>query len=848
MAPMWWNNSDKKKHVGGTSSEDELREDGSYPRMTAITVGYNSHIMSLRVLYDNKDGQNYGHPDSAVPKKDTLKLGKKEYLIGVSGHYSQPGSANGGPPRRIRSLTLTRNNNKNKSYGVQEGEAFDLTCANVQIVGFHVRGSPDLESIGVIYHRDLINILKGKTNIQAFRPRGPQIRPDSALGKFGSDLTEKAKARKLDPVIGRSNEIDSCIEILCKRSSNNPLLIGEAGVGKTVISHGIAQKIADKDVPDLLKERRLISLDVNALIDGRLEKLKDVVEEVSKSNRHILLFIDEIHLLLKAETATGSDAANILKPMLAEGKLSCIGATTFDEYRKYIEKDRALVRRFETVEVDQSSVEYTVKILQGLCKVFEEYHGVTFSEPALQDAAKLSDRYITNKLLPSKAIAVIDRAASKVKLRVTNDESDTIKRGKRILHDIQDIKRLKHKMENDDMINLIQPHTSGRPVNNASFKESIALSLERELQHAKDELNKVKVELKESNLELGDEVTAEDIASVVSEMTKIPLEKLTESESEQLLQLGTELHKRVVGQEHAVEAVVKAVQRSRVVLGNQKRPTASFMFMGPTGVGKTELAKALAYLLFNTEEALVRFDMSAYKEKHAVSRLLGSPPGYKQHEEGGQLTEAIRRRPYSVILFDEIEKAHPELLEVLLPILDEGKIKDAAGRLVNFTNTVIIMTSNVGSKKILSDANDNLPYENLKKNAMEAARSHSHFKPEFINRIDEFLVFLPLSIDQIEAIVALQLEELEKRYASQREMKIQATPDAIKLLANLEDDDKQYGARPVRRVILDKVEDQLVQRILRQEFQNGDTISIGIESTSSSSSSSAQQLSFQKLN
>ncbi|KAL4382604.1 hypothetical protein AHAS_Ahas04G0250100 [Arachis hypogaea] len=833
MAPKWWNNSDKKKHVGGTSSEDELREDGSYPRMTAITVGYNSHIMSLRVLYDNKDGQNYGHPDSAVPKKDTFKLGKKEYLIGVSGHYSQPGSTNGGPPRRIRSLTLTRNNNKNKSYGVQEGEAFDLTCENVRIVGFHVRGSPDLESIGVIYHRDLINILKGKTNIQASRPRGPEIRPDSALGKYGSDLTEQAKARKLDPVIGRSNEIDSCIEILCKRSSNNPLLIGEAGVGKTVISHGIAQKIADKDVPDLLKERRLISLDVNALIDGRLEKLKDVVEEVSKSNRHILLFIDEIHLLLKAETATGSDAANILKPMLAEGKLSCIGATTFDEYRKYIEKDRALVRRFETVEVDQSSVEHTVKILQGLCKLFEEYHGVTFSEPALQNAAKLSDRYITNKLLPSKAIAVIDRAASKVKLRVTktNDESDTMKRGKRIIHDIQDIKRL-----------------ASRPVNNASFKESIALSLEREVQHAKDELNKVKVELNESNLELGDEVTAEDIASVVSEMTKIPLEKLTESESEQLLQLGTELHKRVVGQEHAVEAVVKAVQRSRVVLGNQKRPTASFMFMGPTGVGKTELAKALAYLLFNTEEALVRFDMSAYKEKHAVSRLIGSPPGYKQHEEGGQLTEAIRRRPYSVILFDEIEKAHPELLEVLLPILDEGKIKDAAGRLVNFTNTVIIMTSNVGSEKILSDANDNLPYENLKKNAMEAARSHAHFKPEFINRIDEFLVFLPLSTDQIEAIVALQLAELEKRYASQREMKIQATPDAIKLLANLEDDDKQYGARPVRRVILDKVEDQLVQRILRQEFQNGDTISIGIDTTSSSSSSPAQQLSFQKLN
>ncbi|XP_057754801.1 chaperone protein ClpB3, chloroplastic-like [Arachis stenosperma] len=590
----------------------------------------------------------------------------------------------------------------------------------------------------------------------------------SALEKYGKDLTKLAKDKKLDPVVGRQNEIQSCIQILSRRTKNNPVLIGEHGVGKTAIAAGIAWRIAEGD--DIFLDKRLISLDVGAL-DAEPKKLEQgmnaIIDEVTKSNGEIMLFVDDIHKIV---------AEDVLRRSISRGELRCIGATTMDEYHKHIEKDPTLARSFSPVYVHEPSIEETISILEGLRPKYEQHHRVHISKRALKKAAELSDQHIIGKFLPAKAIELIDDTAS---AKVVNMQA-------------------------------VSKHVG-------SDKSKLIPESETESS--------------------SDEVTDDNIVEVVSKKTKIPEWKLKQSEEEKLLHLEEELRKRVVGQGRAVEAVVKAVQRSRVGLGNQKRPTASFMFMGPMGVGKTKLAKALAYLLFNTEEALVRFDMSAYKEKQAVSRLIGSPP-----EEGGLLTEAVRRRPYSVILFDEIEKAHPELLdEVLLPILDEGKIKDAAGRLVNFTNTVIIMTSNAGSKLVLEDADNitnKLPYQELKEKVISELQ-----QPELINRVDESVVFQPLDTDQIISIVKLKVNDLSRKMEQDKGMKIQVMEDALKLLGRW-GRDLNYGAWQVKRVIQKKVEDELAKGILGEKFKPGDTIVI--DTVTSSSSASSRELSFTK--
>ncbi|KAK7843760.1 chaperone protein clpb3 [Quercus suber] len=718
-----------------------------------------------------------------------------------------------------------------------------------------------------------------------------------ALEKYGKDLTAMAKAGKLDPVIGRDDEIRRCIQILSRRTKNNPVLIGEPGVGKTAISEGLAQRIVQGDVPQALMNRKLISLDMGALIAGAKyrgefeDRLKAVLKEVTDSDGQIILFIDEIHTVVGAGATNGAmDAGNLLKPMLGRGELRCIGATTLDEYRKYIEKDPALERRFQQVYVDQPSVEDTISILRGLRERYELHHGVRISDGALVEAAILSDRYISGRFLPDKAIDLVDEAAAKLKMEITSkptalDEinrsvlklemerlsltNDTDKASKDRLHRLEaELTLLKEKQaqlteqweheksvmtriqsikEEIDRVNLeIQQAEREYDLNRAAeLKYGSLNSLQRQLGSAEKELDEY---IKSGKSMLREEVTGSDIAEIVSKWTGIPVSKLQQSEREKLLHLEEELHKRVVGQDPAVKSVAEAIQRSRAGLSDPHRPIASFMFMGPTGVGKTELAKALASYMFNTEEALVRIDMSEYMEKHAVSRLIGAPPGYVGYEEGGQLTEIVRRRPYAVILFDEIEKAHSDVFNVFLQILDDGRVTDSQGRTVSFTNTVIIMTSNVGSQYILNtddeDSPKELAYETIKQRVMEAARSI--FRPEFMNRVDEYIVFQPLKRDQIKSIVNLQLERVQRRIAD-RKMKIQVTDAAVELLGSL-GYDPNYGARPVKRVIQQNVENELAKGILRGEFKEEDTILIDTEVTAFSNGQLPQQkLVFRRL-
>uniref|UniRef100_A0A2N9GYD5 Clp R domain-containing protein n=1 Tax=Fagus sylvatica TaxID=28930 RepID=A0A2N9GYD5_FAGSY len=739
-----------------------------------------------------------------------------------------------------------------------------------------------------------------KSAIEAIRGRQSVIDQDpegkyEALEKYGKDLTAMAKAGKLDPVIGRDDEIRRCIQILSRRTKNNPVLIGEPGVGKTAISEGLAQRIVQGDVPQALMNRKvcaylkvcdnilefllgsdlspaLISLDMGALIAGAKyrgefeDRLKAVLREVTESDGQIILFIDEIHTVVGAGATNGAmDAGNLLKPMLGRGELHCIGATTLDEYRKYIEKDPALERRFQQVYVDQPTVDDTISILRGLRERYELHHGVRISDGALVEAAILSDRYISGRFLPDKAIDLVDEAAAKLKMEITSkptalDEinrsvlkmemerlsltNDTDKASKDRLnrleaelallkekqaqlteqweHEKSVMTRLQSIKEEIDRVNLeIQQAEREYDLNRAAeLKYGSLNSLQRQLESAEKELDEY---MKSGKSMLREEVTGDDIAEIVSKWTGIPVSKLQQSEREKLLHLEEELHKRVVGQDPAVKSVAEAIQRSRAGLSDPHRPIASFMFMGPTGVGKTELAKALASYMFNTEEALVRIDMSEYMEKHAVSRLIGAPPGYVGYDEGGQLTEIVRRRPYAVILFDEIEKAHSDVFNVFLQILDDGRVTDSQGRTVSFTNTVIIMTSNVGSQYILNTDDENLPkeleYETIKQRVMDAARSI--FRPEFMNRVDEYIVFQPLNRDQINSIVKLQLERVQKRIAD-RKMKIQVTDAAIELLGGL-GYDPNYGARPVKRVIQQNVENELAKGILRGEFKDEDT-------------------------
>ncbi|KAJ8640439.1 hypothetical protein MRB53_017133 [Persea americana] len=738
-----------------------------------------------------------------------------------------------------------------------------------------------------------IQSIRGRQTVMDQDPEGKY----EALDKYGKDLTAMARAGKLDPVIGRDDEIRRCIQILSRRTKNNPVLIGEPGVGKTAISEGLAQRIVQGDVPQALMNRKLFSLDMGALIAGAKlrgefeDRLKAVLKEVTESDGHTILFIDEIHTVVGAGAANGAmDASNLLKPMLGRGELRCIGATTLDEYRKYIEKDPALERRFQQVYVDQPSVEDTISILRGLRERYELHHGVRISDSALVEAALLSDRYISGRFLPDKAIDLVDEAAAKLKMEITSkptalDEinrsvlklemerlsltNDTDKASKDRLNRLDaELSVLKGKQaelteqweheksvmthiqsikEEIDRVNLeIQQAERDYDLNRAAeLKYGSLMSLQKELEGAEKDL----IEYQNSGKSmLREEVTGNDISEIVSKWTGIPVSKLLQSEREKLLNLEEELHKRVVGQDPAVKSVAEAIQRSRAGLSDPHRPIASFMFMGPTGVGKTELAKALASYMFNTEEALVRIDMSEYMEKHGVSRLLGAPPGYVGYEEGGQLTETVRRRPYAVILFDEIEKAHSDVFNVFLQILDDGRVTDSQGRTVSFTNTVIIMTSNVGSQYILNTQDESLSkdsnYEAIKQRVMDAARSI--FRPEFMNRVDEYIVFQPLDREQINSIVRLQLERVQKRIAD-RKIRIQVTDAAVNLLGSL-GYDPNYGARPVKRVIQQNIENELAKGILRGEFKDEDTILVDTEVTVFSNGQLPQQkLVFKKL-
>ena len=631
-----------------------------------------------------------------------------------------------------------------------------------------------------------------------------------ALEKYSRDLTQLATEGKLDPVIGRDEEIKRVIQVLTRRTKNNPVIIGEVGVGKTAIAEGLAQRIVAGDVPDSLKGRRVIALDMGALVAGSKfrgefeERLKAVMDEIRHAQGEIVLFIDELHTVVGAGAAEGSiDASNMLKPALARGELQCVGATTLDEYRQHVEKDRALERRFQPVFVGEPSVEDTIEMLRGLRPRYEAHHRIKIEESALVAAARLSDRYISDRYLPDKAIDLIDEAASKIRIDAESAPAD--------------IKELDKKLQ--QMSNEEEAAAQRNDFEGAANLKSQRLAFEKEYDKAK------KKWLKEKKIdELVDE---EVIAELVAKWTGIPISRMMEEETERLIHMEGELHRRVIGQEEAISAVSDAIRRARAGLKDPRRPIGSFIFLGPTGVGKTELARALAEFLFDEEEAMVRIDMSEYMEKHTVSRLIGAPPGYIGYEEGGQLTEAIRRRPYKVILFDEIEKAHPDVFNILLQILEDGRLTDGHGRTVDFKNTVVIMTSNLGSQEFqrgsLGFRHESQTNAERKRQqtAIESALKQT-FRPEFLNRIDEVIIFQPLTEEQIREIVDLMMKEVQDRITD-RKIKVVLTEDAKSWLAK-EGFDPSFGARPLRRTIQREVENPLSKKILLGEFVEGDTV------------------------
>ena len=695
-----------------------------------------------------------------------------------------------------------------------------------------------------------------------------------ALEKYSTDLTDLARKGKLDPVIGRDEEVRRIIQVLNRRTKNNPVLIGEPGVGKTAIVEGLAQRIIRGDVPESLKDVKLISLDLGALVAGAKfrgefeERLKAVLKEVESSNGEIVMFIDELHTVVGAGSTEGSmDAGNLLKPMLARGVLRTIGATTINEYRKYIEKDPALERRFQPVMVNEPSVEDTISILRGLKEKYEVHHGVRILDSAIIEAAKLSDRYITDRFLPDKAIDLIDEAASSLRIEIDSmpEEIDTMMRQK-IQLEIEREALKKEESEEakakvEDITKQVSELESKIDVLKAQWeKEKASITSEADV---KDEINKVKTQIEEAerntdlqkaaelkygkllelekklkacqtkehsnNKLLKEEVTATDIDEVVSKWTGIPVTKLVESEMKKLLHMEDILHKRLVGQDEAVDTVSDAIRRARSGLKDSRRPIGTFLFLGPTGVGKTELAKSLAEFMFNDEDALVRIDMSEYMEKHNVARLVGAPPGYVGYEEGGQLTEAVRRKPYSVILFDEIEKAHPDVFNIMLQIFDDGRLTDSKGRTVDFKNTLIIMTSNIGSDIILEDSLNSMlspeQFKDTKEKVLAVLRQR--FKPEFLNRIDETIFFKALTLQQLSKIVDIQMDYLRNLLKDQ-ELEFEITEDAKEFLAT-QGFNPVYGARPLKRVIQQQVENPLSKLILAQTFLKGDKIKIDVK-------------------
>ncbi|PUU92094.1 ATP-dependent Clp protease ATP-binding subunit [Halanaerobium sp.] len=680
--------------------------------------------------------------------------------------------------------------------------------------GVAVRILMDLNSDISNIKEEVVDLLGGKNSMQ--KNKKSSGRKTKNLDEYSRDLTEMARENKLDPVIGRDKEINRVIQVLSRRTKNNPVLIGEPGVGKTAIIEGLAQMIVSENVPELLLNKRVVSLDLSSLVAGSKyrgefeQRLKAVMTEIIESG-DIILFIDEMHTLVGAGAAEGAiDAANILKPALARGELQAIGATTLDEYRKYIEKDAALERRFQSVLVEENSTEEAIDILKGLRDPYEAHHKVKITDQAIEDAVVLSHRYISDRFLPDKAIDLIDEAASKVRLSNSTRPPE--------------FKELSQKLEEAEK-------EKEAAVKNQEFEK--AARMRDKEKSLKKELEELKNNWEDEKGKAEAVVTTEDIAEIVSSWTGIPVTKLEEAETERLLRLEEELHKRVIGQDEAIKAVSEAVRRARAGLKDPKRPIGSFIFLGPTGVGKTELAKTLAETMFNDEDAMIRVDMSEYMEKHSVSRLVGSPPGYVGHDEGGQLTEPVRRRPYSVILFDEIEKAHPDVFNVLLQILEDGVLTDTHGRKVDFKNTIVIMTSNVGADFIekqsqlgfKTENDESASYESMKDNVMSQLRKT--FRPEFLNRLDEIIVFHSLNKEHIKKIVDLMLDDLRERL-EEKEIELEMTEAAKAKLAE-DGYDSEFGARPLRRTIQRQIENPLSIKILDKEFEENNKIIVDVK-------------------
>ncbi|AIS53224.1 negative regulator of genetic competence ClpC/MecB [Thermoanaerobacter kivui] len=754
--------------------------------------------------------------DEGIAARTLKKLGvtyeaTREKVLSLIGMGNVPGDVVGYTPRakRVLELSFSEARRFNTSYIGTEHILLGLLREGE---GVAVR---ILMEQGIDFNRVREEIVK----MLSEEPTGGPAKAAKAkntntptLNQFGRDLTELARDGKLDPVIGREKEIERVIQILSRRTKNNPVLIGEPGVGKTAIAEGLAQKIVEGEIPEILKDKRVVTLDMASMVAGTKyrgefeDRLKTVLNEVIKAG-NVILFIDEMHTLIGAGAAEGAiDASNILKPALARGEIQVIGATTLDEYRKYVERDPALERRFQPIIVEEPTVEETIEILKGLRDKYEAHHRVKITDEAIEAAAKLSHRYIADRFLPDKAIDLIDEAASRVRLKTVTAPPE--------------IKELEEKI--NDLIKEKE-----EAIRTQEYEK--AAKIRDEEQKLREELEKLKAKWQQNSFSDEKSVGPEEIAQVVSLWTGIPVKKLAQEESERLLHLEEVLHERVIGQDEAVEAVARAIRRARVGLKDPKRPIGSFIFLGPTGVGKTELTKALAEALFGDENAMIRLDMSEYMERHTVSKLIGSPPGYVGFEEGGQLTEKVRRKPYSVILLDEIEKAHPEVFNILLQILEDGRLTDSKGRTVDFKNTVIIMTSNVGAELLKKQSTlgfmpqekeDKASHEKIKETLMAELRKT--FRPEFLNRVDEIIVFHQLSKEDIEKIADIMIEELNNRL-KENNIKLEFTPEAKEEIIK-QGYDPNYGARPLRRAIQRIVENQLSELMLQGEVKPGDEL------------------------